>query len=89
MLEKKSIGTSVLIIPEEKLTPGINIQVIPANNAALPLLLVSHSIYAVEEIKKTDKEYKIGELILKHISEIPHVLELILINQANNGGFEY
>ena len=45
-------------------------------------------INSVEDIKKADKEYKIGELILKHISEIPHVLELILINQANNGGFE-
>ena len=66
MLEKKSIGTSVLIIPEEKLTPGINIQVIPANNAALPLLLVSHSIYAVEDIKKADKEYKIGDQVVSY-----------------------
>ena len=55
MLEKNSIGTSVLISPEERLTPGMNVQIIPANKAALILLLVSHNMNAELDIKKEEK----------------------------------
>ena len=68
--------------------PGINIQRIPARMAVLFLVLLSHKTKAAEDINKVDKEYKNGELILRHVSEIPHILEFKAINQAKKGGFE-
>ena len=47
--------------------------------AVLFLVLLSHKTKAAEAINKVDKEYKNGELILRHVSEIPHILESVVV----------
>ena len=82
---KNSKGTSVLIKPEERLIPGTKIQIEAAIKPVEYFLL---KLKAVNAMKNADIVCRIGELILIHISEFPHIEVKLFISQARKGGFE-
>ena len=84
---KNNNGTSVLIKPDDKLTPGINSQIKAAINI-VNLFLLEVKLYVVKPINKAVNECKNGELILIHNSVSPHTKVNILIIHANIGGLE-
>ena len=82
---KNNNGTSVLIKPEERLIPGTKIQIDAAIKHAEWLRV---KFLQVKPMKNADIEWRIGELILTHISVFQHIEVNIFISHAKKGGFE-